>query len=185
MRKNKLTFTWKVIIIFSFVLSLFSTFYSKYDTKYITKIVNNYNVKDTLYDYTLEDIRKNEGLKLKLYRCPSNQLTIGYGHSVLKHEKFINFDSLQAEILLRYDFEKCYRLTDTSLKYNQRLAIAHFIYGLGYTKYNKSSLKQDIKNNKYIANSLLQYIKYKHKGTYKSSKNLYNARLFELNLYYK
>jgi len=55
---------------------------------------------------------------------------------------------------------------------------------LGYIKYNKSSIKSNILKDEYIGNSLLKYTKYKYKDKYKVSQNLYNARLFELKLYY-
>ena len=54
-----------------------------------------------------------------------------------KHEPIQSIDSLQAETLLRYDFDKAFNLTDTTLSYNKRLALAHFIYAVGIGTYNK------------------------------------------------
>lgn len=184
MKKHKFTFTWKVIIVFSFVLTCYHSITTNFKGEKITIVNNNYSVKDTLYDYTINNIKSVEGLSLKAYSCPANQLTIGYGHKILKGEKFVRFDIDQATSLLRYDFDKCYNLTDTLLPYNKRLAIAHFIYCLGYGNYMKSTFRQNILNNEYIGNNLLRFVKYKKDGKFVSSKRLYDARIFELKLYY-
>jgi len=142
-----------------------------------------FNVQeDTLYNYVIEDLRKNEGLELNAYSCPAGQLTIGYGHIIKKNERFINFDTADAEFLLRYDFEQCMQLVPEHLALNKKLAIAHFIYSIGITKYNKSSVKFEVDNGLPII-SILKYTKYKKRGSYVNSSNLARSREFEYNLY--
>lgn len=141
--------------------------------------------RDTLKDYVLTNIKHSEGLKLRPYRCPANHWTIGYGHLLTKNDLHIQIDTSFAEALLLYDFNKCYDLTDKTLKHNQRLAIAHFIFNIGFTKYNKSKIPKLIKQNKFIGWELLQFIHYKNnKGVYIKSNNLKKAREFELKLFY-
>lgn len=184
MKKYKLGTTIKLLLMLIICVQ-FIYIYKIYNLKLTTvyKTTYNFNVeKDTLYDYVIEDLRKSEGLKLKIYKCPANHLSIGYGHIIKPHESFINFDTSDAEFILKYDFEQCMQLVPQHLTLNKKLAIAHFIYSIGGTKYNKSSVKVEVDKGLPII-SIIKYTKYKHEGKYKTSPNLLKGRMFEYYLY--
>lgn len=142
----------------------------------VVKLENDFGLKDSVLNY----IKLHEGLRLKPYKCPGGYLTIGYGHKIKQNEHFNNITLIEAEAILKNDFEKAFKLTPNNLTYPKRLALAHFIFCLGIGNYNKSGLKQKVLKNEYIGNEIIrwQYVKGK---PYKS---LLKARLFELQMYY-
>jgi lysozyme len=54
-------------------------------------------------------IRKNEGLKLTPYKCPTGHWTIGYGHNLDAHGEAVpeSWTLEQAESALAIDFQEC------------------------------------------------------------------------------
>jgi GH24 family phage-related lysozyme (muramidase) len=137
------------------------------------------NYTDTVINF----IKESEGLILTPTRCPANKLSIGYGHIILKNEKFKKITKTEANCLLEYDFEKCYCLTSENLNHYQKLAMAHFIYSVGINNYKK--IKRKIRKGEYIGNELLKYVYYKDKkGNNIFSTNAKKGRLFELKMFY-
>lgn len=51
----------------------------------------------------LDFIKKEEGLRLNVYKCSVGKNTIGYGHVLLPHETFTTITEAQADTLLRKD----------------------------------------------------------------------------------
>jgi lysozyme len=134
------------------------------------------------YNLIIEYIKSHEGFVDTIYLCPANICTIGYGHVILKHEKFNTpISENHAFKLLKKDFELSlyYARTMTNLKGKKLLAIAHFIYCFGSYKFSKSTLYKNIQNNKPIDNEIVKWVKIN--GV--KSKVLLKQRLFELNLY--
>jgi len=137
----------------------------------------------SLESYVYDFIKEHEGLSLKTYICPGGKKTIGYGHSLLPNESYGTITKSQAELILKSDFLKARRFVYKvlpNLNYNQHLAISHFVYCIGIGNFMKSTLYQDLKNNRHINNSLLMWTKINKKH----NKNLLKQRQWELKLFY-
>jgi lysozyme len=88
-------------------------------------------------DKTVEDyIKRNEGLRLKPYKCSAGKLTIGYGRNI--EDNGISLD--EAEFLLSSDIrsvtEEIRRLIPDfdSLELPQKTALIDMGYNLGVTR---------------------------------------------------
>ena len=148
-------------------------------TRYLTRVQN-----EKMYTETIESLKTFEGLRLTAYRCPGHHLTIGYGHLIRRGERFAVITKKQAERLLKRDFDKHLALVDTSLSYNKRLAVAHFIFNMGIGRYTRSKLKRLIDKNLSIDKEIVKWCFYTNKHKKKvRSKWLLKSRRFELNLY--
>lgn len=139
--------------------------------------------KERLYELTIAEIKHAEGLRLKIYRCPAGQRTIGYGHCLLRGEKFNEITEEQADSLLRIDFQKRLDYLPETMPWNQRLAIAKFIFNIGIGAYNRSALRNKILHQEPIDNLIVRYCHYRVNGKYVRSNWLLKQRQFELKLY--
>jgi len=149
-----------------------------------TKTVYIYETKYANYtDTVINFIKQSEGVVYTPTNCPAGKLTIGYGHVILNNEKYKTITEIEAEALLKYDFQKCYRQTYSELNHNQKLAMAHFIFSVGYSRYKK--IETIIMNGGYIGNDLIKYVYYTNKGNKIKSTNAIKNRLFEIELFYK
>jgi lysozyme len=126
-------------------------------------------------------IRKHEGLVLKPYYCPAGQLSIGYGHKILPHEKYDSITVSQADSLLSSDVNKTKRWVraNTTLQGNKLEAITHFCYALGVGNFQKSNLYKLVQAGEPIDHEI---IKWCHIGK-KFNQALLDMRYYELNLY--
>lgn len=136
-----------------------------------------------IYKEVIEDLKKNEGLRLKPYYCPSNHLTIGYGHLIKRGESFTAITKKEAETLLKRDFEKRLNLISDTLTYNKRLAIAHFVFNVGIGNYKRSTLYKQIQANKPIDKEIIKWCHYRKGNRFIKSKWMLNSRKFELSLF--
>lgn len=137
-----------------------------------------------LYNSVISSLKKNEGLVLTPYYCPSNHLTIGYGHLIKKNEQYNTITIIQADSLLKADFDKRLNLINDTLEYNKRLAIAHFVFNVGIGNYLRSNLYKKIKMNKNIDKEIVKWCYYTRKDGKKIKSNwLLQARKFELELF--
>lgn len=97
-------------------------------------------------------IRNFEGLRLKAYRCSSNRLTIGYGHTANVKESDI-ITKEQAENYLTQDLKRfenaVNRLVKVSLTQNQFDALVSFAFNLGEYNLQKSTLLKMLNEKKY------------------------------------
>ncbi len=92
----------------------------------------------TVSDKTLEMIKDFEGCSLTAYRCPSNVLTIGYGHTSGVYEG-MRITQAQADEFLQEDLQKFaayvndprYVPITDSLNVNQKEALISFAYNCG------------------------------------------------------
>lgn len=104
-------------------------------------------------------IRRFEGLRLSVYRCPAGILTIGYGHTgpdVTPKSPAISLK--QAEVLLQQDalhyLKVAITLSPILLRYpTQQVAIADFCYNLGATRYKASTLRRKVHEENWQAAS--------------------------------
>lgn len=94
---------------------------------------------------TLDLIKKFEGFRSSIYKCPAGKDTIGYGHVVQKKE--IDFfknkiSEKQATILLKKDCEialSCVtKLIKIDLNENQIGALVSLVLNVGCAKFKKS-----------------------------------------------
>lgn len=105
-----------------------------------------------LYADFLLKLQEFEGLRLKAYRCPSGVLTIGYGHThgVTPNMSITKNDAVE---FLKYDLHlvRCQLiqlhpklLVCSGLYY----ALVDFVFNVGITKYQRSTLKKVVDNIK-------------------------------------
>lgn len=158
-----------------------------------TVIIRDNIIRDTIYvdnnkvlslDEVKDMIKSNEGFSSTIYRCPAGKLTIGYGHLITNKDIFKTISKDKAELLLIKDFTNSIFdfLFSTNLQiteYNKVIAISHFIYCFGITKFNSSTLKKNIMNNKSIDAEIVRWININKQP----SKKLLQTRITELNIY--
>jgi GH24 family phage-related lysozyme (muramidase) len=142
-----------------------------------SKINYTFEENDSLkvYNECIEELKEREKFISKVYRCPAGYKTIGYGHRLLKGERFKVIDSIQALKILKEDFNKAFTEINTKFKdstYNWKLAHAHFAFCLGM-----KNAKEAIKNK-----SIHKYVYYRKNNRYIKAESLIRARQFELAL---
>jgi lysozyme len=100
-------------------------------------------------------IKQHESLKLNPYLCPAKKWTIGYGHVILPHEKFIEITEAQAEELLKQDLVIAENCINSSLKapitQNEFDALVSLSFNIGITAFRKSTLLAMINNETSVA----------------------------------
>jgi lysozyme len=108
----------------------------------------------------IDHVKRFEGCRLSVYRCPAGIWTIGWGHTgpdVTAQSPPISVD--QAEALLRADLAPAWEqaasmspvvATDTA----RRAAIADFIFNCGPHRYAKSTLRKRVAARRWEAASL-------------------------------
>jgi GH24 family phage-related lysozyme (muramidase) len=88
-------------------------------------------------------VKRHEGLKLDAYRCPAGVWTIGYG-STRGVRQGQRITEAQAEALLRTDLDEALaavdRLVTVRLAWNEREALASFVFNLGAAALRRSNL---------------------------------------------
>lgn len=148
-------------------------------------------IDKTNYDLCIENIKKNESFVDTVYVCPAGYRTIGYGHQIKKGEQFTKITKLQADSILEADFslsvKEAYRLT--GFTGNKNLALAHFFFAFGTSKYQKSTLRsllmQKEPDRAKIEKEWLKWCNYKDtNGVWHEVPALKKARQFEINLFF-
>lgn len=104
-------------------------------------------------------IKKHEGFSPRAYLCPAGKVTIGYGHVVLPHENFPIFgiDEVFAGVLLLQDIKRAdqaiERLVDVALTQGQFDALSSFIYNVGESAFEHSTLLRLLNDSQFTAAS--------------------------------
>jgi len=102
----------------------------------------NQNMKAS--ENAVELIKQFEGLRLKTYLCPSNVLTIGWGHTGDDVSPEMEITEAKAEEFLRLDMAKfeeaINRLVKVPMKQNQFDALVSFVFNVGEAQFAKSTL---------------------------------------------
>jgi len=186
---NRIFILWLMLITSNSIL-----FYSLYqiltekEEKVILQSFKPNIKKDTLYNFVINKIKDFEKFKAKEYNCLTTQRLIGYGHAIKKDENFTELTELQADSILREDFNKSIDLAYKHTKVKERhkiYAIAHFIFNIGVTKFNKSTFKKKILKGEDITKELLKWNKIViSEDSIIESTHLIKRRQFEINLYY-
>jgi GH24 family phage-related lysozyme (muramidase) len=127
------------------------------------------------YNNCINELKVRETFVDKIYTCPAGYKTIGYGHRLVKGERYRRIDSLEALTILKNDFNKV--LTEVNNKYNDstykwKLAHAHASFCLGFSRVVKAIKNKDLHKHVY----------YRKNNRYVKSKSLVKAREFELAL---
>ena len=112
------------------------------------------NTEDYRFNFHLINfIKKHEGFKDKVYKCPAGSKTIGHGHRLLPYENYKSITKIEAENLLIKDLSVIKSQLQHTLKeediYNklkgyQKDAILSLCYNWGVARFAKSKLLGDI-----------------------------------------
>jgi GH24 family phage-related lysozyme (muramidase) len=128
-----------------------------------------------IYNTCIEELKQRESFMSKVYKCPAGYKTIGYGHRLLKGERFKKIDTTKAIEILKEDFNKALTEVNNKFKdstYKWRLAHAHASFCLGFNRVVKAVKNKDLHKHVY----------YKKNNRYIKAKSLIDARQFELAL---
>ncbi len=130
-------------------------------------------------------IKKHEGLRLKAYRCPSNVLTIGYGHTGKDVVKGMLIDEKQAEILLVKDLEKFEKgvrdLLTVETSEREFSAMVSLAFNIGLKAFSRSEVLRK-HNNKQKFEACKAFHNWRKSGS-KVLRGLVIRRLEEAKLY--
>ena len=116
----------------------------------------------------ISHIKEAEGLRCTAYRCPAGRWTIGYGHT-LDVRRGMVINGHRAEELLLEDVA---RIVEFLLKKfpwlneNQVAALADFVFNVGQTAFEKSTLYMRIEwkaDDEAVCRQLLKW-QYYHQG---------------------
>ncbi len=141
------------------------------------------------YEEAIEFIKEHEGFNNGYaYTDVAGIRTIGYGHVIMKNEKFPErISEKAAESLLRKDFDKAVRAAEreTNLSGYQKITIAHFIFAKGIGNYLRSNLKKLVDEGKPVDEELKKWCYYRSSKTGKlvRSEWSYKIRLWEIAMY--
>lgn len=98
-------------------------------------------------------IKKYEGRSLTAYKCPSNVLTIGYGHTGSNVRVGMRISDSEAERLLKNDLiihcNNVSRLVNVPLTQNQFDALVSLEFNIGYGNFSKSTLLKLLNSKDY------------------------------------
>lgn len=102
-------------------------------------------------------IKVNEGFRRKMYLCPAGLPTIGYGHVILKGERFEEITEEEAGALLQKDLagieSNVNSLVKVALTQNQFDALVSFTYNVGPGNFSRSTLLRKLNSGDYEAAS--------------------------------
>lgn len=145
-------------------------------------------MKDSLYEFFIDFIKKHEGFRSKPYHTgiDTDGMTIGYGHLIKKGEIFDSVTKLEAEMLLRKDFNNAILLIKkhTKLKkHNEVYSMAHFVFAKGIGKFLKSDIRKKIDLKEDFYEDLMKYSIYRKKGVIYKSETMLKNRLIEYNIF--
>jgi len=133
-------------------------------------------------------IREAEGLRLKVYKCPSGKLTIGYGHTK-DALAGMTINETVAEIYLEQDLKDVAiaikKYVKVKLNKNQIDALGSFIFNVGAGNFAKSTLLKKINAGDFegAAKEFLRWNKAWVNGQFKELPGLTKRRIKEFNLF--
>lgn len=114
----------------------------------------------------LDIIKYYESFSSKPYYCPSNLLTIGYGHVIKSNEQFSSINIDQAEELLNKDISIAEKFINRNinidLNSNEFSALISLVYNIGNGNFQRSTLRIKLnrdENRQDISNEFLRWDK--------------------------
>ena len=112
----------------------------------------------------LELIKHFEGCELEAYKCPAGVWTIGYGHTKGVEEGDVWSES-HADHMLEVELEEYENYVNTAvevpLSQNQFDALVSWVYNLGPTNFNSSTMLKVLNAGEYseVGNQMLRWNK--------------------------
>lgn len=98
-------------------------------------------------------IKNKEGLRLEAYSCPSNVLTIGYGHTGCNVYSGMKITKEEAERLFKLDLvvheNNVNKLVKVPLTQGQFDALVSLEYNIGYGNFKSSSILRLVNGKRY------------------------------------
>ena len=112
----------------------------------------------TTVELLMSLIKEFEGCKLKAYKCPAGVWTIGYGQTKGIKEGMKCTQQEADEDLLKTTLSTINETFKTSpilttVNMEKQVAIADFVYNLGITNYDKSTLKLRVDKGNWVSAS--------------------------------
>jgi lysozyme len=103
-------------------------------------------------------IKDSEGCKLKSYKCPAGIWTIGYGQTKGVKEGMVWTQQQADEDIIKtalQAFNEAIKASPilSTANMEKQAAIADFVYNLGITNYNKSTLKLRVDKGNWVSAS--------------------------------
>ena len=103
-------------------------------------------------------IKDSEGCKLKAYKCPAGIWTIGYGQTKGVKEGMVWTQQQADEDIIKTTLQAFNEAIKASpilatANMEKQAAIADFVYNLGITNYNKSTLKLRVDKGNWVSAS--------------------------------
>jgi lysozyme len=103
-------------------------------------------------------IKDSEGCKLKSYKCPAGIWTIGYGQTKGIKEGMVWTQQQADEDIIKtalQAFNEAIKASPilSTANMEKQAAIADFVYNLGITNYNKSTLKLMVDKGNWVSAS--------------------------------
>jgi len=103
-------------------------------------------------------IKDSEGCKLKAYKCPAGIWTIGYGQTKGINEGMVWTQQQADEDIIKTALQAINEAIKASpilatANMEKQAAIADFVYNLGITNYNKSTLKLRVDKGNWVSAS--------------------------------
>ena len=103
-------------------------------------------------------IKDSEGCKLKAYKCPAGIWTIGYGQTKGVKEGMVWTQQQADENIIKTALQAFNEAIKSSpilatANMEKQAAIADFVYNLGITNYNKSTLKLRVDKGNWVSAS--------------------------------
>jgi lysozyme len=103
-------------------------------------------------------IKDSEGCKLKAYKCPAGVWTLGYGQTKGIKEGMTWTQNQADEDIIKTALQALNEAIKASpilatANMEKQVAIADFVYNLGITNYNKSTLKLRVDKGNWVSAS--------------------------------
>lgn len=143
------------------------------------------------HDPALSLIKKYEGLRLNVYKCPAGLDTIGYGHVILDNEESLRkgITKVQAEELLLKDLswylKKVIAMIKVPVTDNMICALTSFAFNIGVNGLKNSTLLKKLNLRKYsdASNEFLKWDKARVNGKLTALPGLTKRRKEERDLF--
>lgn len=185
-----------ITLIISWLFSpdmIFSDLTGKHSSN-LYRSIENSNRKEIIYNLAYEEaivaIKEHEGFNGgKIYTDIAGIRTVGYGHVILPTDTFtVSVSEHLADKILRQDFDKSIRFAKsaTNLSGHKLIAVAHFIFGNGAGRFDKSILKKKILKNEPVDDEFKKWSYYRNTNNeVLQHDNLSKMREWEVYMYNK
>lgn len=104
--------------------------------------------------YGIDALKKFEDFRAEPYQDEAGNWTIGYGHLIKEGETFTTISEEEASILLKQDLEIAQEgireFVNVPLTKNQFDALALFIFNVGVTAFQNSTMREKLNGGDYL-----------------------------------